>query len=1212
MKKLLILAAVLFLGSYAMADSVLFETNFDDLELGAIVANYPSVWSYCYGAPADENNTVEVVEGGAGGEGRCLRYNTTDKWLSTHAKIPNSENHSLTNDFKVSFKVNFARMGQVNFNSNDGMGEMIFRKDGDYAFKIGSSGTIGFSSTNSCPMDEWIPVSYVMNGTPGNRKLLSVQFGEATYEDLDILISSNQEKDWFPNFRFFNWGNIDVCLDDLKVELVPRNVGDVQLTITGDNRLDFNTDTVTVRLFNEGTQEGEVTISSGAAFMKLNGESSYVKTMAGGSYEDLVVTIDRSAMGNDYYCAKVSAVCGGVEASYPIFIQSGIEGEGYTYYRDHFGELEMGKDIKSVDPAWRNGYGAPATSPIVDLNGEKVLQINYKDYAAFHIKCDTLEGTSESYNYRVSFKGLIPSGCESYNQYNLGSTTDGGVNHEVTMRYSEEAGGVIFANMGNTCPLDEWFDVSYVFNFTPDNARMISITFGDVTSNLNLLIGNANGNKDYFNYMRFFGWCNANSAPIYIKDFVIDSIARPDVGPQLEVGKGGQVLLAEKTATLTVLNAGTGNLSFSAEVTQGGGWLSIREADEETGVLEDTIEGSGSKKYTMDISRDDLGNTYGFGQVTVTGAGAEKTVNFFVQSEDETGATLYYNDFDSMELGNIKNTDPAWIGGAEGTVVVDPITGGSCLEIIGDNQNLHAICKAPEGSSKKFNYTCSMKLKLPTGATGPYFVTGNDLGHYIGEYGISVTDDKKLKVGCSNCDNNPLQGVTAPLGEWVDFAYTYNADPLNCRLLSMTLGEVTVECSEPITGSRGDYDFFNEFRFYIFGNGDHQPIYIDDFRVSMDPKDTSKPGVMDIRCEYNPIPYTLDATTINILNAGGRSFDFTAEVLQGASWLTLSTYEGTVDSSFTMTATANRGKLGYGFHRAIVKFVSSEGETKVFTIGVQAGSAEEGYVLYASDINSLKLSEITDEEVINELSEQDACFDRVTSHNCAAIALDPKDSTQKVIQMINANDWDKYCGYILNVNAPAESAEDYDVVVGMKMLIPETYVDLPEEEYEHPYAAFFVSQDNSHRINELYFYLDQEGGTLNVFPELPDIQNTNWWIENVESSAPVPNNEWFTYYTRFNCKLVDYQYKRFYAFTFGDNEYHMEGSDQILDYPNGISEKALANEEMPTIKFWSYRDNANILLKDITVALVPHNAIPEPAVLGLLALLALAFARKQR
>ncbi|MBR6463209.1 hypothetical protein IKS73_08740, partial [bacterium] len=507
-------------------------------------------------------NTVEVVEGGAGGEGRCLYYNLTDRYVATHTKIPNNENHSLTNDFKVSFKVKFTKVNAINFNSNDGMGELAFKKDGDFAFKIGSTGTIGFSSTNSCPTEEWIPVSYVLNGTPGNRKLISVQFGEATYEDLDILISSNQEKDTFPNFRFFPWGHVNVYLDDLKIELVPRNVGDVQLTITGTNRLDFNTNSASVRLFNEGTQEGEVTISSNATFMKLNGESSFVKTMAGGSYEDINVTIDRSAMGNDYYCAKVTAVCGGVEASYPIFIQSGIEGEGYTYYRDHFGELEMGKDIKAVDPAWRNGYGAPATSPIVDLNGEKVLWLNYKEACAFHIKCDVPEGSSESYNYRVSFKGKFPSGCESYSQYNLGSTTDGACNHELIMRYSEEKGGVTLSNMGNTCPLDEWFDVSYVFNFTPDNSRMISVTFGDVTSNLNLLIGNAGGSKDYFDYMRFFGWCNANSAPLYIKDFVIDSIARPDVGPELEVGKGGQVLLAEKTATLTVLNAGTGNLSF--------------------------------------------------------------------------------------------------------------------------------------------------------------------------------------------------------------------------------------------------------------------------------------------------------------------------------------------------------------------------------------------------------------------------------------------------------------------------------------------------------------------------------------------------------------------------------------------------------------------------------------------------------------------------
>ena len=135
---------------------------------------------------------------------------------------------------------------------------------------------------------------------------------------------------------------------------------------------------------------------------------------------------------------------------------------------------------------------------------------------------------------------------------------------------------------------------------------------------------------------------------------------------------------------------------------------------------------------------------------------------------------------------------------------------------------------------------------------------------------------------------------------------------------------------------------------------------------------------------------------------------------------------------------------------------------------------------------------------------------------------------------------------------------------------------------------------------------------MNVFADLQDIHNTNWWYENLDSSVPVPNNEWFTYYTRFSTRLIDFEYKRFFAFTFGENEYHLEGDDQVIDYPRGISEGALLNEAMPTIKFFSYRDDANILMKDITVALIPHDAIPEPAALGFILLIALALQRKVR
>ena len=1215
MKKLLVLAALFILSGSALADTVLYQTNFNDMDLGPIYQNYPEEWLLFYGTP-NEDNYMDVVEGGFGGGGRSLRYYSTDRLIGTWTVIPDSYDHSLTKNFKVSFMVNFAKLNShisLNSHPDEGMGELQFHKRGEDQFYI-KGADLSFEVTNTCPVGTWVPVSYVLNSCPGNRKLLSLQFGNVLYDNLDVLIDTEEEQDCFPHFLFLCWGDLDVYIDDFKVELVNRDVGNVQLAMVGNSRIELGGDSTAVRVINEGTQSGMVTVASDQEFVKLNGEKEITETIEAGASVTVNVTVDRASMGNDYYYATITASSGGAMAEFPLFIQSGVEGEGYTYYKGHFDKFEIGKDIRTVDPAWKNGYGTPDNSPVVIMGGDYAVQLNYKSYNAFHIKCGTKAGTSDAYNYRVSFKGLIPSGYDKYNQYNLGSTAnvDGGevINLELKMRYAEEAGGIIFDYMGNTCPLDEWFDVAYTFNYKPENCRFLTVTFGNVTSNLNVLIPNASGGRDYFDYFRFFGWCEASSAPIFIKDLVVEAVAREDVGPQLEVGRGGQVFLNENTSSLTVLNAGTGNLAFKAEVTAGGGWLSIREADEETGILEDTIVGSGSKKYNLDIARGELGNAYGLGQITVTGAGESKIVNIFVQSGDETGATLYANDFDSMELGNIRLSDPAWTGGAEGRVVIDPTSGGNCLEILGDNQQFHATCKAPSGSSADYNYVVRMKLMFPSGATGPFFITGNDLDHAMGEYGYYI-EEGKLRIDTRNCGNNPLYEAAAPLGEWVDVAYTYNGDPLNCRLLSLTFGEETVECSEPITFTRG-LDFFEEFRIYVFGNGAKETFYIDDLSIGLEPKDASKPGVMDIRVQANPIPYTDSSTVINILNAGGRAFTYNAEVTQGAEWLTLSKYSGTVGSSDSFTASVDRAKLGYGFHRAVIKFTSSEGEVKKLTVGAQAGSAEEGYVLYASDIDSLVLSEITDEGVTDELSEQDACWDRGTLHNCAAVSVDPKDSGKKCIQMINANDWSKYCGYILNVNAPAEAAADYDIVISMQMLVPDTYVDLPEDEYEHPYSAFFISQDNDHRQNELYLYLDENGGSMNVFADLQDIHNTNWWYENLESSAPVPNNEWFTYYTRFNCKLVDFMYKRFYAFTMGENEYHLEGEDQMVDYPRGISEEVLLNEAMPTVKFFSYRDDANILMKDITVSLVPHNAIPEPAAFAFILLIALALQRKAR
>ena len=127
MKKTLIFAALCLFGAAAFADSVLYETNFDDMELGPIFTNYPDNWSLIYGS-INENNYINVVEGGCGGSGRSLRYHSEGYTIATRTSIPDNAGHSLSKDFRVTFMVYFTTVDSIVFNSNECAGQISFQK----------------------------------------------------------------------------------------------------------------------------------------------------------------------------------------------------------------------------------------------------------------------------------------------------------------------------------------------------------------------------------------------------------------------------------------------------------------------------------------------------------------------------------------------------------------------------------------------------------------------------------------------------------------------------------------------------------------------------------------------------------------------------------------------------------------------------------------------------------------------------------------------------------------------------------------------------------------------------------------------------------------------------------------------------------------------------------------------------------------------------
>jgi hypothetical protein len=247
--------------------------------------------------------------------------------------------------------------------------------------------------------------------------------------------------------------------------------------------------------------------------------------------------------------------------------------------------------------------------------------------------------------------------------------------------------------------------------------------------------------------------------------------------------------------------------------------------------------------------------------------------------------------------------------------------------------------------------------------------------------------------------------------------------------------------------------------------------------------------------------------------------------------------------------------------------------------------------------------------VKGELSEQDKCWVKYTDHNRCDVVDDPAGTERKVMKIVNANDWSADCGYGLNLNIPAETAADFDVVCSADIYIPSTFVDRPEE--QHSEAYFLLSQDDAHRMNDVTFYLDDAKAGLPVALRLNDIENTSWWEEHAASSVPVENGAWFAFSERFNCELIDYEYKTLISVVFGENEYEMEDADSRINYPDGIDDEVLNNEYLKAFKLWCGVDNAGVCLDNFQIRLVPKG-VPEPALLGFALLLALAFARKQK
>jgi len=1198
---LAVLVAVSIMAASAKAE-VLWSEDFESYEAGTEIVGTVDGWRFFSDAYAGTSTIVQD------GDAKVLKLSKKsgqsddyDMILTPRVTVgTTNKGRELT---KISFKFRpgsgndvFALYGihgesatrffYLNFNVNDGTCSS-------------SPGGISFDNVNKDSYSECYFVYDAFNARVleininGTSKECNIFCADAEFADEALIRLSTRYSQMSSHQEAY--------YDSIQVESYQR-YEEPGLSVRNMLYIPLGTTELQTTIYNGGP-DGEInyTISSDASWLTINPTS--------GTLVDKKDVYFQANPETERGCLEATVTFDG--GSYGSKTMKLVWQNGFIY-QSHFGAMEDGNILPQDDERWVSIYGRGWENEQYSIvaggapGNEKCLKIDQVgDYGGTHTTFANTAGLGAKYNLKVSFDFKTD---DAVSTTYLGSND--GAGGEFT--FTDKDGALHFRSNGANFdfPVDypdyegKWIHVSFTVNTLANNYQILEMQLGDEVVVTNLATSSREDGA--YPRLRLFCWGGQH---MYVDNVSCEAVEREVGGPELEVTGGGVVYAtSDPTATMNVFNLGDGELTFEATVEEGSGWLSIREAEGAESYT-GTITNVGSVVLNLDIDREALGLEYGRAKVKVTGSdGSTKYARVTAQGHTDEGYVFYASDFENTDLGVINVVDPAWLN-PNGKVIIDD--DNRCLSVqIPENvsmDQLHCRVNVPDKLYDEYNFRVSCKVKC-VGESFPQLTFGTDLDHRQGELTLNCNGEeavfKPVETEDPDCITN-----TAPMNTWFDLSYTYNSDPLNRKLLAVTFAGCEYEFEDLYITAVNDYGYFKEFRFYIWSHND--PYLIDDFRIEAIKKPNTAP-VMNVVVPGNPIAYTAKSADVIVRNDGGNSFKFTAEVVEGSEYLKVTSATNEVFGSFTLPVTIDRSKMGFGFYRPTVRITSDiAGQAPIdVNLAIQSGSPEKGYVIYQSDFASLAPTVVTEQEIIGELSEQDTCWDKCTAHNCAIVVEDPAGSEKNVVSLINCNDWSSYTGYQLGLNIPAEAAENFDVIYAMDMYIPDTYVD--REGDDHPNANFFVSQKDDNRQCEAQFFLNTEKTDSPVELRLEDITSRDEWYERTSAeNIPVLPNTWFPFYMRFSTHVVDFDHKTLYAVNFGENEYQMEGDDSTLTYPGGVSEAVFNNEAINRLKFWSYCDDAEICIDNVRILLVPKG-LPEPALFGILALVALAFARKQR
>jgi hypothetical protein len=312
-----------------------------------------------------------------------------------------------------------------------------------------------------------------------------------------------------------------------------------------------------------------------------------------------------------------------------------------------------------------------------------------------------------------------------------------------------------------------------------------------------------------------------------------------------------------------------------------------------------------------------------------------------------------------------------------------------------------------------------------------------------------------------------------------------------------------------------------------------------------------------------------DNTFQGALRAIFGSGEVTAEVIEGSNWLKI---DGTTFKRFNVVSgqsvainyTIDRFMVGANTGFATVRFETST-QTLDVQFVIQSGTRGGGYALYSTDFEEMEDGSILDQP----------CWVAAGTVNNCLVMEDPDDAENRVLKIGQAQ------ALHTKISFGAEEYKTYDLKVSGRIKYP--------SEATKSTITFGTELTAERRYGE-YSLRHTDSGIKFTADNVEDVTIDNF----------APYDKWFTFSYSFNtdpenpvCRYI----------VFNGVQYDI---NKPLNLGDGWGTAGYTTE----IRNYTWNAGALYYIDDWKIELVKAGTVPEPAVIGLLALVALFLRRK--